>query len=108
MNNCGNCANYNTERMCHTDICGECFVEGQNGHIIGKPSKWKPLPLTNGDRIRAMTDEELAEWVVFQTGYRESACSEVTYYNILTGNDDNREDAEKAMCTWLKQPVEED
>ena len=64
--------------------------------------------LTNADRIRAMSDEDLAEWVVFQTGYRESAFSEMTYFNILTGNDDNRKDAEKAMYTWLKQPAKEE
>lgn len=26
-------------------------------------SKWNPKPVTNADRIRAMTDEELAKWV---------------------------------------------
>ena len=81
---CGNIGN--------SDICAECSWD----------SKWEPKTLTNADRIRAMTDEELAEWVVFQTGYRETAFSEMTYFNILTGNDDNRNDAEKAMLTWLK------
>ena len=27
-------------------------------------SNHKPRPLTNGDRIRAMTDQELAEWII--------------------------------------------
>lgn len=107
MRNCGNCANYNHERLCHTDVCGKCFVEGANGKC-GTPSKWKSKPLTNGDRTRAMSDEEFAAWVVFQTGYRESAFSEMTYFNILTGNDDSRENAEKAMLTWLKQPAKEE
>jgi hypothetical protein len=53
-----------------------------------------------------MTDEELAEEMVFHTGYRESAWSEMTYCNLLTGRDDTRENAIKGTIEWLKQPVE--
>ena len=50
--------------------CGECCIGDTrnpiaiNADIIGcclfEPKK--PKPLTNGDHIRQMTDEELAEW----------------------------------------------
>lgn len=29
--------------------------------------RYKPKPITNADRIRAMTDEELAEWIISTT-----------------------------------------
>lgn len=35
---------------------------------------WTPeKSITNADRIRAMTDEELAEWLASYSGYGESA-----------------------------------
>lgn len=44
-------------RPCYDD--GKCHYKGECGH---------KAPLTNADRIRAMTDEELAEFL-FQVGY---------------------------------------
>ena len=44
-------------RPCYDD--GKCHYKGECGH---------KAPLTNADRIRAMTDEELAE-LLFQIGY---------------------------------------
>ena len=100
MSHCGNCANYNIERMCHTDICRECFVEGLNGYS-GKPSKWKPLPLTNGDRIRAMTDEELAWNLIFRRDYWIDWETPVGCYS-------DQVEAHRKTVAWLKQPVEEE
>ena len=45
--------------------------------------------MTNADRIRAMSDEELAEWMAECNAYKENA------------------DASQWL-PWLKQPVEED
>lgn len=45
-------------------------------------------PKTNADRIRAMSDEELANWLEYEGG---GACAEV--YGWLQ---------------WLRQPAEED
>lgn len=63
------------------------------------PKPYKPM--TNGDRIRSMTDEELAEFLnkiavraccdYCQLAYTDGACTE-------TLCDDAREN-------WLKQPV---
>lgn len=46
----------------------------------------KPTPLTNADRIRAMTDEELAEWL-FHAWHK-------SWYTLQEWSD------------WLKSPVE--
>lgn len=54
----------------------------------------KPTPQTNADRIRAMSDEELAEWVT---------CSR--YFGIEMVCDTSC----VACCLeWLKQPAKED
>lgn len=104
MRHCGNCANYNLEKMEHTDVCGECFIEGVNGKST-EPSKWEPLPPTNGDRIRAMTDEELSEWVV-SFGTICEICSENTFVcddeTIACGR------CAVGITNWLKQPAKEE
>ena len=61
---------------------------------------WKPLPQTNADRIRAMSDEELAKFC--NSGFHCLICSE-------------GDKGEKGVCDvkcdehcleWLKQPAE--
>jgi hypothetical protein len=54
MKNCGNCANYDRSKMQHTDVCGTCVK------CETKYTNWKPIPMTHGDQIRAMSDKELA------------------------------------------------
>ena len=60
-------------------FCGENRQSDCGGYI----------PMTNADRIRAMSDEELAEWMAECNAYKENA------------------DASQWL-PWLKQPVEED
>ena len=48
----------------------------------------KPAMKTNADRIRSMTDEEMAE--------------------MFSGLEDNISDCVSAWLDWLKQPSEED
>lgn len=62
---------------------------------------------TNADRIRAMSDEELAEWIVKKTVYQESAFSPPSYLNFLTGLDDTKESAIKGTVEWIKQPAKD-
>lgn len=57
----------------------------------GSPtSVWEKYfkPKTNADKIRAMTDEELAKWMAECNAYREKA-------------------EESQWLPWLKQPVED-
>lgn len=62
-------------------------------------------PMTNADRIRAMTDEELAEWIA-----KHMYCAECMYFNDETGtcNYEYRygKGCNGAMLDWLKQEVE--
>lgn len=64
----------------------------------------KQKPQTNADRIRAMSDEELAAWLVEKTMYQESAFSSPSYLNFLTKSDDTKEGALKGTTDWLRQP----
>ncbi len=59
---------------------------------------FKPKPQTNADRIRAMSDEELARFV---TG--EDFCELLCKISPSFCNGD----CEKWMLDWLKSPVEE-
>lgn len=68
--------------------------------------KCNPKRKTNADRIRAMNDEELANWLVAKTVYQESAFSHPSYLNFLTGSDDTKERAVEDTIKWLKQTVE--
>lgn len=61
---------------------------------------------TNADRIRAMSDEELAAWLVKKTKYQESAWSQPSYLNFLTESNDTMESAIKGTVEWIKQPAE--
>lgn len=60
----------------------------------------KDIPQTNADRIRAMSDEELAEYVG-----KICLCSHIQYEDI--GFCDNRAVCANCIVEWLRQPVEE-
>lgn len=63
------------------------------------------ITLTNADRIRAMTDEELAEWIS-----KHMYCAECMFFNDDNGtcNYDKRygKGCNGAMLDWLKQEVQ--
>ena len=94
MNHCGNCANYDRQREKHTDVCATCITAYVNGERQ-EPSHWRCIPMTNADRIRAMTDEELA--VITMCPYNFGA--EIDCYHA----------GSCVECTtkWLKQPAED-
>ena len=76
------------------DECIGCMV------INGKPTKFKPKPKSNADRIRAMTDEALCD---FLSQYQfcdicEEGCEKCRYNG----------DCERRLADWLKQPAEGD
>ena len=61
------------------------------GDILGTLELFRslaPEPPTNADRIRVMSDEELAKWLEYEGG---GACAEVC-----------------GWLNWLQQPAEED
>ena len=65
--------------------------------------------MTNGDKIRSMSDEELAEYIVSETAYQESAWSQ-TNYATGDGNSFNSfNNYDKALLVeleWLKKEAE--
>ena len=56
-------------------------------------------PQTNADRIRSMTDEELADWIA----YWETRC----YKRVEPLAYCDTENFAKQILDWLKSPVEE-
>lgn len=58
-------------------------------------------PMTNGDRIRAMSDEELAKFIPDWSYTNACKLSEEVYI-------DCNNECEKCVAEWLKQPVEVD
>lgn len=68
----------------------KCHYSGQlTGRLTSCPD-FKQKPKTNADRIRAMSDEELAEWALYKA--REIGRE---YSHSLLG-----------LIQWLKQPAE--
>ena len=82
--------------ICHNTSCSN---HGKNISFLGDGWKCNYIPVpTNADRIRAMSDEELAEFIK-HIKVRAAFCKAVK---------DN--DAFEALCSaeWLKRPAEED
>ena len=80
------------QRCAHPRPCfddGKCHYKGKCSH---------KAPLTNADRIRAMSDEELAEFIK-HIKVRAVFCKAV-----------KNNDAFEKLCSaeWLKQPVDDD
>ena len=85
---CGNCANHIEGADRFSKPCSNCVAAILDNGEVTDPSHWKPKPkpMTNADRIRAMTDEELAEFL------------EGDYGNMAVG----------WALEWLQQPAEGD
>jgi hypothetical protein len=102
---CENCA-YKSDFK--SPKCGTCMVSYYDGEQRGLPSNFKPKPQTNADRIRAMSDEELANFMA------ERSVNEYTV-NLLNENhaltavqiEALKHRVYCACMKWLKQPAEE-
>ena len=78
--------------------CGECERRWFCYINPDECDAWPdPVPMTNADHIRSMTDEELAEWICDAT-YKEN---EQGYPIMRTVN-------KVWWHKWLKQPYKED
>lgn len=63
-------------------------------------------PKTNADRIRAMSDEELAEWMY--NGISTDPCDYCEYNNgYCDGSPCRGKSNTEIIVKWLKQPAEE-
>lgn len=86
MSNCSDCKNNGTQ------ICSVCCS------YQGCPDRWEAKPKTNADRIRTMSDEELAKFFdteLFLSLWCDKSCGYV-------------EEAPCRQCIlkWLKQEAE--
>ena len=87
MSKCEKCKHKLNENFFACDVC------------IREPSlKDRYEPLTNADRIRAMTDEELA--LEFMTWRMET---EAKHHGV----ESNYPNTQAAILEWLQQPAEE-
>ena len=73
--------------------------------LIAHGMTFKTEPQTNADRIRAMSDEELAEWM--HNGISTDPCDYCEYNNGYCDGSPckGKADADK-LIEWLKQPKE--
>ena len=70
--------------------CGECNLRWACDIDPDKCNEWPdPAPMTNADRIRAMSDEELAKFLAVTAGDKIGGMA-------------------KFWLEWLQQPEEED
>lgn len=72
---------------------------------IAKPKQRK---LTNADRIRKMTDEELAEWLHNIAQYEDSEEEQmVSIYNLDSKKDEEVRDSYGDLLEWLRREVDQ-
>lgn len=91
MNTCETCRYYMASPL--QEPCESCHWDDVIGH---DPSNWEGP--TNADRIRAMTDEELAEWLAYSSMPKE----------VRNGmNNGAFETQADAFLWWLKQEAKE-
>ena len=92
-------------------FCGECDRRYACDIDPDKCDEWPdPVPMTNADCIRAMSDEELAE---FLTHINTTNCQECAFshgWSCQPDRDDysDFEKCEEGRKRWLQQPAEED
>ena len=67
---------------------------------------FKQKPQTNADRIRAMTDEELAELIgdTIDCG----SCKDMANHDVCPVSADNERNCHKYWLDWLKQKATEE
>jgi len=82
MSDCRKCARFE-----------ECAVDEDCGLFVDKP-------MTNADRIRTMTDEELAIWLS-AIMYCSNCVAEIPCAKEIT-----TKFCKDILCDWLKSPVE--
>ena len=99
MSLCQKCANVN------------CNHEINPREVVVRCGAFKP-PMTNADRIRAMTDDELVNWIA---DIKPFYCQPCVYekpcrleYDVETVNYAEKYDCKDGILKWLQQPAEED
>lgn len=79
-------------------VCKKFSVDGVTSYCVDGPCAEEVL--TNADRIRSMTDEELAEWLC--SLMTAECCDQRCPARDICGLGDN------GLVKWMKHPAEED
>lgn len=82
-------------------ICKKFSVNGVLSYCVDGPCPNEVM--TNGDRIRSMSDEELAQWLTYPV------CAYTNCYKkcpVLPEN--NRAQCDENILEWLQQPEKEE
>lgn len=93
MKGCKNCPAY---AKCTVTYRGSACAALRSAYGIDSD----PEIITNADRIRAMSDEELANFIPDWSHTKACKCNEHEFIGC-----DNQ--CEKCVLDWLKQPAEE-
>ena len=92
--------------------CGECLSRWYCDINPDECDAWPdPVPQTNADHIRSMTDEELAEYLWVETDKTFNYCDVCKHYRLTAPHCAVRSQGReciKARVDWLKQPYKED
>lgn len=75
--------------------------------VIGAFLRDQKKPQTNADRIRSMTDEELAEWITNMCDFERHGEPYKSIYNLDTDNEEEIHDSYGDLLIWLKAESEE-
>ena len=109
INGCGNCANFvwGDKKTPLPSECITCTTTHVPNGQHPTPSHWKAKPQTNADRIRAMSDEELARHL-HCIGWDCHLCSEHERLDNepLLRNEKCDENCFEHCLEWLKQPAD--
>ena len=81
--------------------CGTCMASYYDGVLQGSPSNYKAKQMTNADRIRAMSDEELAVFLAEEVPHGDCYGCELDCYHAEQGKFANM--CQGAWYKWLKQ-----
>ena len=95
-------------KSCENTYCP--YAKMDRGFVVSCSGyKVAQKPKTNADRIRAMSDEELAKWMSGGALHSDSVCSycDRNTLEFCDGAEcSNKTDAE-IILDWLKQPVKD-
>ena len=85
--------------------CHGCMGKYYDGVLQGKPTKYKKVAQTNADRIRATSDEELADWIARTQIANIKEASGIVGFPFEVTENMLAETTQDAL-EWLKQPAE--
>ena len=115
-NKCGSCCHF---KPIEDTATGECFQNPYNDTVVHDPKHpywivqrsrikcplYNAKPQTKADRIRAMSDEELANWLA-RTQYANMMEAAEIFGAQLPFEEETLNGSEQECLQWLKQPAE--